>query len=267
MQTSSLFSKMFSFSDTAMAFWALVLSTITLSIQALSFLRSRLLKPKAEVTIIGFPEIGFSWFGPTISFWVQLRSIGKEVFVTSVKLMVENLRTHERHDFSWLTFNELRTDTLLASPLPQQTIKEVAAGFYLNPLEPSKRNILFHDQRTFFDELKKIYAEGNDVLVKTAKELGTNLGDPLAIEAFNNSDQPLKVYTELQKLFYWKVAEYRLSVIVNFEGGTAIKKFLFTVSEDESTQVSLNVAMMSRAFMPGAQPFYQFIYPKLKEEN
>lgn len=248
-----------------MAFWALVLGGLSFILHVASHLRRVLTKAELEFAILGFPEIGFSWFGPTISFWMLFRSDNKDSFVRKVALSIENRRTHERHDFVWLTFNELRHDPLVLNPVPTRVIKDIASGFYVTTSSPVKVNILFHDEATFYRQMRQAQDDGNQAALRLAQQLNASVDDARVRDRFNGSPEALTVWNSLNRILYWREAEYEMVVTVETNQQTASKKFTFAISQEDSNRIELNIATMSSLHPTDRTPPYQFAYPRLVE--
>ncbi len=248
-----------------MAFWALLLGGLSFAFHIVGFLARRLRRAKLEFEIPGFPEIGFSWLGPTINFWTLFRVTGKDTFVRRVRLAIENLRTHERHNFSWLWFNEIRHDPLSLNALPQTVIKEIAAGFYVTTANPDKMHVLFHDDQTTYTEMRRIQDNGNEVVIRLARELDVPISDEAVRERFNGSPESVGLYADLGNVFYWREAEYQMTVLVETDDGVFTKRFSFTISADDSRRLDNNRAILSAMFPADAPPTFQFAYPRLNK--
>ena len=203
-----------------------------------------LCKGKIDIYETGTIEIGYSTFGPTISLNGTLRARDKDVFIRSIDLLVIREKDKAQHVFKWVAFRSPKIDLAGTKPISM----EIPSGFLVSPDLPHRFNIVFNDNE-LFENIRSLYNKYNSKCYEVLKQMNNspviNNKNKL-IEDFEKSEIHRETYDAFYTKYYWEAGEYSLAINVKVSKPDSIftNNYYFSISEDDSKKVRLNVVTM-----------------------
>ena len=209
-------------------------------------------KGKISLYETGTIEIGYSTFGPTIGLNGTLRVLNKDVFISSIDLLVVREKDKAQHIFNWIAFRPPKID--LAGS--QQISMEIPSGFLVSPDSPHRFNIVFNDN-DLFEEIRPLFNTYITEWYTVADQL-TKIWPPSVgtippheiisrkielIEGFRKSKIHLDMYTHLDRKCYWEPGDYTLTINVRTSKPDRVftNNYRFSITEPDSKNLKLNV--------------------------
>ena len=249
-------------SETAMAFWALVLALTSLGWQIAKALWTRIAQTRLFVFTPGPLEISYNNLGPLLQLSLLFRSESKDAFIEKVEAVVENTETKEQHAFGASAFLEYRPDILGQNPFPRLTFKESFSPFLVTVERPEKVTILFHDAKSF-ERMAVELNKASALILDLSKQYGYVITDEL-VDAFNKSDLATDLWSKARDALYLKPGNY-LVTIRSYLGKRVIDaSFNFELSEQDYKTLQLNALIMTTLHKQGQQLVYNSIFPQIR---
>lgn len=212
---------------------------------------------KSEGTLYetGSIEIGYSSYGPTIGLNGTLRALNKDVFISSIGLLIVREKDKAEHSFRWIAFRPPKIDLAGTQPLSM----EIPSGFLVSPESPHRYNIVFNDEK-LFEEIRPQFNLYIAEWYKVADQLGKIWPPSLGLtpppevvaqqtelmEVFRKCKIHFDVYATLNRLCYWEPGDYQMIVRVRTSKPDRVlsSNYRFSITEADSNNLKLNVITM-----------------------
>lgn len=254
--------KIFEWSQTAMAFWALTLALISLGWQIIAALYARFRQARLSVYVPGPVEISYNNFGPLFQLSLLVRSEGKDAFIEKIEAIVKNAATQEQHVFEARGFLEYRPDLLNQNPFPRLFFKESFSPFLVTAERPEKVTILFHDAKSF-ERMAAELNKANALVLELSKSYGYVITDEL-VDIFNKSQLAADLWSRAKDALYLKPGSYLVTIRTHVGRKIVDACFGFDLSDQEYNTLQLNAVVMTTLHKQGQQLAYNSIFPKIR---
>lgn len=235
--------EIFKWTKESIAFWALIVSLISLGWQIAGALQRRFTTAKltAKVVIstleITYGQIGLSFFLP-----LSYLSAEKSAFVDNVEVLVKNEVTNEQHTFQAKDILEYAKDP--ENIAPRLDVKEPFYPFGVTTESYHRMVILFYDPvvaETLRAELNKLFVIYEEILRKPSGMLTDE-----ETNEFNSSDIVLQVTRRLQEAVYLKAGTYSMTVRTYVSGKVVENSLKFAMTQADYDVLTSNAFGMTR---------------------
>jgi hypothetical protein len=220
-------------------------------------------------------EVGYSSLGPAIALYGTIRSVHKDVFVSSVTLTVTRLKDNATIDLEWLAFRP-KSMSIYGD---KDVELEMASGFMLRTSDPKQFNIIFtnedflEEHKSTIDQLRANWWQFRQERLseifdnqdsEDAKNIDHQALNEALFEEYSNTGGNLDFYTALNQSFFWQPGEYRVGVDVKVAKPNKSEHwdFEFTLSADDSEGLRQNAIPSIREAL-GLPHNYHFAFPKI----
>ncbi len=246
----------------------------------LSLLKRYFRKGKIEIYETGYPEIGYSLFGPTIGLYGTLRCINQDLFVRTIQLELGKQKDSSKHIFEWGIFR----DEKITIGGKQESTLELPYAFMLSTSLPNRFNIQFHDRQVQSD-MRQVINKLSEKWFHAVAELESGrlklpesqnrsflseAKDPYQAlyEQFSKDQTHVKAYTSLDRMCYWEAGKYALTMnVLTSESDQAFEKsWSFTLNEQEVDSIRFNVIKLLQDTCGQRPPNVQFFFALPKYE-
>lgn len=234
-----------------------------------------------DIYFTGFPEIGFSDHGPTITLSGTIVAIHRDVFVEKLEIEVQRRDTGETHSFTWVAFKG--SELYLARP--DDIALSIPFGFMVTKSSPKPFNIFFADRDTqskIIPHVREVEQEvidkfqdpiiGGEIarIDRSANPLGVH---KIVEKEIEKSSTRTNAYAEIKNQYYWKEGKYLLKLRAKCArpGREFVKSgsFALTKSDRERLESNTVVIIESRVRLACGLPEwnYGFVSPELDSEE
>lgn len=209
--------------------WTAIVAVVALIQPWLGAFYKRLFRSgRLEIYETGLPEIGYSFWGPTIALYGTLRSRDRELFVRSVELHLRRFENGVKASpriLQWVAFRPLTT--IVGRTTLEMEVSQ-PASFMVNPTQPYQYNIFFSDLLVQ-NQLRRCVEKAQEKWLEHISEAGkldkvrSKSGDPTQQQRLiaNYLDQSYPTFTqtteyaaalaEIRDLMVWKTGNYELT--------------------------------------------------------
>lgn len=264
------------------------ISGVSTFIAILAFFRNDIArwhrKRKSEIRFypIGYIEIGYSSFGPTIGIIGSFWPFYYDQFIKRINLEIERDDDNAHVSFSWHIFKSAQATFDLITQEEQQTQIEGAFPFLVSKNYGTNLNTLFVNNKKrrvvqtlrsdFLENYQHFYQQPEIIqALQQSIEKGQNIS---AIALYNAYVEQHPVYmkqlkNDISREFWWKAGTYKAKMRIHSEEPekTYVYKFNFEITQRDESYLFENVdrVLMETA---GVKPVrYNFIYPEYITTN
>ena len=220
-------------------------------------------------------EVGYSGLGPTIGLYGTIRSVHKDVFVSSITLTLIRLKDNATIGLEWLAFRP-RSMRIYGN---EDVDLEMVSGFMLRTSDPKQFNIIFTDEdfleehKAKMDQLRAdwwrfkqeriadIFESGDS---KEIQKIDHQALNESLFEEYYSAGRNLNFYTALNQNFFWQPGDYHVEVNVKVADPNKSESwnFEFALSPDDSESLRQNAIPSIREAL-GLAYNYHFAFPKI----
>lgn len=234
-------------------------------------------KPIVEIYESGNIEVGFSNYGPTIGLTGTLRSIHKDSFIKTIKILITRMSDSASHTLNW---RALRSNTFSLTQNAPTTL-EICSSFLLTTDNPFKYNIVFiddefianisskvgsipHNWQKFKQQRLKDLDEEEDTDITTLLE--HPMLESILFDEFLETEIAIGAYTILDRAFYWDSDSYGMEIVVQTSNPNMVhsKKLKFEMNEEDIDLLRANTVSVIKA-MCGLTDTWNFAYPQYED--
>lgn len=218
-------------------------------------------------------EVGFSDYCTSIGVNGTLRALNRDIYVKNMQVEIIRKRDSSKHLLEWGVFR----DSKINLNNPEDIKIELPGGFLLSKEIPKKINVQFHDLKQQ-EEISPTYSTLQDSwnnfldtnypvqqqLADSPEEYRIKKGQ--IYDNFRQTQIVTDAYSSVDRNFYLEPGEYELKLYVytSKPDKKFVYKWDFSLEEQESQHVRLNVVRLTDHACNQFQGNWNFAYPRFE---
>ncbi|NHR07992.1 hypothetical protein HA052_22645 [Chromobacterium haemolyticum] len=213
----------------------------------ISFYKKNFRQPEIKINPTGSIEIGFSGLGHTVSITGVLRTLKKDVFISSINMETVKIENDAKLKFQWIA----QRSNKLFHTNPREELF-AADSFTLTSGSTRHYNNTFASKgfkRKFQDHTINTQEEWrNFILQKNNPQGDSNFYENELLEFIKVSQHFNNYHTALNNDFYWTPGKYKIKLEINTEETKTPFAFIWDIeiTEDSSRKLRNNTINILR---------------------